>query len=87
VGGLLAAGGFSAVEVEEVEVTMEWESPEQFTTFVREIAPPISALIDPHPQDVQDATWAAITDAIRQVAADDGTVRLSGLVLMAVGRA
>jgi SAM-dependent methyltransferase len=86
-GGLLEAGGFSAVEVEEAEVTMDWESPEEFTTFVREIAPPISALIDPHPQDVQDETWAAITDAIRQTAADDGTVRLSGLVLLASGRA
>ena len=87
VGGLLEAGGFSAVEVEEAEVILEWESPEQFTTFIREIAPPISALIDPHPQDVQDATWAAITEATRQAAADDGTVRLSNLALLAVGRA
>ncbi len=86
-GGLLGAGGFSDVEVEETEVTFEWQSPEDFTTFVKEIAPPIRAIIDPHPPDVQEETWEAITDAIRQEAADDGAVRLPNLVLLASGRA
>lgn len=86
-GGLLDAAGFSDVEVEEAEVSFEWQSPEDFTTFIREIAPPINAIIDPHPQDAQDETWAAITDAIRQEAADDGSVRLQNLVLLAAGRA
>jgi SAM-dependent methyltransferase len=86
-GGLLEAGGFSDVAVEEAEVSFEWGSPEEFTSFIREIAPPISAMIDPQPQDVQDETWAAITDAIRQHAEGDGPVRLTNLVLMAAGRA
>ena len=86
-GGLLEAGGFSDVEVEEMEVTFEWQSPEEFTTFIREIAPPITAMIAPHPQEVQDETWGAITEAIRQAAGDDGAVKLSNLVLLAVGRA
>ena len=66
IGGLLEGGGFSDVEVEEAEVTFEWQSPEEFTTFIREIAPPITAMIAPHPQEVQDETWAAITEAIRR---------------------
>jgi SAM-dependent methyltransferase len=86
-GGLLEAAGFSDVEVEEADVSFEWSSPEEFTTFIREIAPPISAMIDPHPPEVQEETWAAITEAIRQLAADDGKVRLSNLVLLAAGRA
>jgi enediyne biosynthesis protein CalE5 len=86
-GGLLEGGGFSDVQTEDVEVTMEWESPEEFTTFVKDIAPPIRAIIDPHPDEIQDETWQAITDAIRQRAGDDGTVKLTNLVLMAVGRA
>jgi SAM-dependent methyltransferase len=86
-GGLLEAGGFSDVEVEDADVTFEWQSPEEFTTFIKEIAPPITAMIDPHPPDVQDETWAAITEAIRQAAANDGKVRLSNLVLLAAGRA
>jgi len=86
-GGLLEGGGFSEVEVEESEVTFEWQSPEEFTTFIKEIAPPISSMIAPHPQEVQDETWAAITEAMGEVATDAGKVRLSNLVLLAAGRA
>jgi hypothetical protein len=73
--------------VERTEVEFEWDSPEDFTTFVHEIAPPIRAMIDPHPQDVQDATWAAITEAIAEHAGDDGRVSLTNVVLLASGRA
>jgi ubiquinone/menaquinone biosynthesis C-methylase UbiE len=86
-GGLLEAAGFSEVETEEADVTFEWESPETFTLFIKEIAPPISSLIAPHPKDVQDATWAAITEAVREHAAGGGAVRFSNLVLLSSGRA
>jgi SAM-dependent methyltransferase len=85
-GGLLEGGGFSAVEVEETDVSFEWRSPEEFTSFIKEIAPPISSMIAPQPPKVQDETWAAVTDAVRE-AAGDGTVRLSNLALLAVGSA
>ena len=86
-GGLLEGGGFSHVEVEKADVSFEWDSPEEFTTFIRDIAPPITSMIDPHPQEVQDQTWAAVTEAVREEAADDGAVRLSNLALMAAGQA
>jgi hypothetical protein len=86
IAALLEGGGFSDVDVEQIEVTFEWQSPEEFTTFIKEIAPPISAMLAPHPPDVQDATWSAITEAVRN-AAGDGTVKFSNLVLLAVGRA
>lgn len=87
IGGLLEGGGFSDVEVEEVEIEMEWQSPEEFTTFVREIAPPITALLAGQSDETRDEAWQAITDAIRQQASEDGTLRLRNLVLMASGRA
>jgi SAM-dependent methyltransferase len=87
VGGLLEGGGFSDVQVEEIEVTFDWPSAEEFSTFVREIAPPITAMLAPHPQEVQDETWAAITDAAGEQARDDGSVSLTNLVLLASGRA
>jgi SAM-dependent methyltransferase len=86
-GGLLAGGGFSEIETERTEVTLEWGSAEEFTTFVREIAPPIRAMIDPHPEDVQAATWNAITEAVRERAAADGTLTLTSVALLAAGRA
>ncbi len=87
IGGLLEGGGFSDVQVEELEVEMEWESPEQFTTFVREIAPPITALLAGQDDETRDRAWQAITDGIALRASDDGTLRLQNLVLMASGRA
>jgi enediyne biosynthesis protein CalE5 len=86
-GGLLEGGGFSDVEVERTEVSFGWDSPEEFTTFVREIAPPITAMMASHPQDVQDETWAAITEAVRSRAGDGGEVRLTNAVLLASGKA
>jgi ubiquinone/menaquinone biosynthesis C-methylase UbiE len=87
IGGLLSDGGFSDVEVEEVDVNLEWESPDEFTTFIREIAPPISALMASHPADVQADTWAAITEAIGAASGGDGPVRQTNLALVAAGRA
>jgi SAM-dependent methyltransferase len=86
-GGLLESAGFSDVKVEETDVAMDWDSPEEFTTFVKEIAPPITAMIEPHPQDVQDETWAAITEAVRETAGEDGSVSFQNLALIAAGRA
>jgi SAM-dependent methyltransferase len=85
--GLLEAGGFSDVEVENADVSFEWESPEAFTTFVKEIAPPVTAMIAGQPPEVQDETWAAITEAIGEAAGGGGAVRLSNVVLLAAGRA
>ena len=44
-------------------------------------------MIDPQPPDVQDETWAAITEAVGERAGDDGTVTLTNRVLIASGRA
>ena len=84
--GLLEGGGFSGVEVERAEATFTWESPEEFTTFVREIAPPISVMLTPHPQDVQDETWAAITSAVAEHT-DSGGLTFTNVVLLASGQA
>jgi len=50
-GGLLEGGGFSDVQVEEAEVTFKLDSPEQFSTFTRDMAAPIRKLIDENSSD------------------------------------
>jgi SAM-dependent methyltransferase len=85
-GGLLEGGGFSDVATERTEVSFTWASAAEFTTFIQEIAPPVSSMISPHPQDVQDATWAAITDAARE-RFGDGEVTMTNVVLLAAGAA
>lgn len=87
IAGLLEGGGFSDVEVEELEVELEWDSPDDFARFVREIAPPVSALLANHPPEVAEETWAAVAEAAGPLADADGRLRLRNLVLHAAGRA
>ena len=87
VAGLLEGGGFSDVEVEEIEVELEWDSAEEFARFTREIAPPISALLANHPPEVREETWAAVAEAARPLTDTDGKLRLANLALVAAGRA
>lgn len=86
-GGLLEAAGFSDVDVEDLEVTLEWRSADEFTTFVKDIAPPITALLAPHPRPVQDGAWARIAAAARAVATDSGAVRFRNRALVATAAA
>jgi enediyne biosynthesis protein CalE5 len=87
ISSILEGGGFSDVQVEELELEFEYDTAQEFTRFIREIAPPVSNLMRSHPQEVQDETWAAITDAVGAHTDDDGKVRMNNLVLMAAGRA
>ena len=84
-GGLLEGGGFSDVEVEEVEVRFEWKSAEEFLVMIRETVPPLVALIAKNSED-PETVWDAILDAVRDSASEDGTIGFSNLVLLAVGR-
>jgi SAM-dependent methyltransferase len=87
IGSLLEEGGFSNVEVEEIDVAFDYSSPEEFVSCIREIAPPITALLAEYPDDVQDDVWAAITDATRDLAGGDVPFTLSNRALLAVGEA
>lgn len=87
ISAILDGGGFSNIEVEETQVTIRLASAEDFTTHVQDIVAPLVALLEPHPQEVRDAAWNAVTDAARQHAGDDGTVTMTNKVLLASGSA
>jgi len=84
-GGLLEDGGFSDVVVEEMEISFEWESAEQFVVMIKDTVPPLVALIENAP-DSPNRAWDAILEAVKERASDDGRVTFSNLVLLAVGR-
>ena len=87
IGGLLEGGGFAEVEVEELEITFEYDSPEEFTRSTQEMIPPVTNMLKPHPPEVQQEVWQGVTDAARAHASADGSVRLTSLVLVAAGHA
>jgi SAM-dependent methyltransferase len=87
IGGLLSGGGFSDVQVEEMEIDFTWDSPEDFTTYVQDIVAPLVTIVEQQPPEKQDAAWSAVTEAARAEASDDGKVTLRNLVLLASGQA
>jgi SAM-dependent methyltransferase len=87
IGGLLKGGGFADVEIEELEITFEYDSAEEFTRSTQEMIPPVTNMLKPHPPEVQQRAWQAVTDAARAHASGDGIVRFVSLVLVAAGRA
>lgn len=87
IAALLEGGGFSNVEVEDIDVVWEYSSPGEFVTCLRDIAPPITALLAEYPREVQHEAWAAITEAAREQAGGDGPFRLSNQALLAAGEA
>jgi SAM-dependent methyltransferase len=87
IGGLLEGGGFSDVEVEELEVTFPLDSAEEYTAYVKAIVAPIVAMISAHPEEVQRETWQAITDAAAEQANADGRLEMPNQVLVAAGQA
>jgi SAM-dependent methyltransferase len=83
IGGLLEGGGFSEVAVEQGEVTFEFDSPEQFTAYVRAISAPIRAMIEQHAGEAQEEAWEAITQAAADAGGGSKPLRLSNAVLFA----
>jgi hypothetical protein len=80
---LLEGGGFSNVAVEQDEVTFKFDSPEQFTTYVRAISAPIRAMIERHAGTAQEQAWDAITQAAADAGGDSRPLSFSNVVLLA----
>ncbi len=87
IGGLLEAGGFSNIAVEQAEVIYEFDSPAHFTTYVRAIAAPIRAMIAEHAGETQEEVWDEIAQAAADAGDGPGPLRLSNAVLLASGTA
>lgn len=84
---LLEGGGFENAEVDEMDIVFDYASPDEFVTCMREIAPPITALLSQYPDDVQQSAWDAMRTAARERAEGDRAFQLSNQVLLAVGEA
>lgn len=85
IAALLEGGGFSEVEVDRVDVVFDYSTPEEFVTCLREIAPPLTALLSEYPEDVRAEAWAAITEAARERAGGDVPFTMANEALVAVG--
>jgi SAM-dependent methyltransferase len=74
---LVADAGFHDVETGTLTVIYETASAEDFTQWVRDVAPPIARLTDGQPADVADRVWRSVTAAWTPLLTSEGRVRTS----------
>ena len=75
-----AAAGFTDIELSAASVVFEFGSPAEATRFLRDCAPPVTALVEAEPQGVQEQVWQRVTDeAWDPYLGAAGRVRLTNL--------
>jgi SAM-dependent methyltransferase len=83
--GLVEGAGFTDVETGTVTAIYETGSPERATRWLRDVAPPISSLVDGRPPEVQERVWAKVTQAWAPYTTTDGRVRLENQAVWVTG--
>jgi hypothetical protein len=82
---LVEAAGFTDVQTGTVTAVYQTGSPQLATRWLRDVAPPISSLVDDQPPDVQQRVWAEVTQAWAPYTTADGRVRLENQAVWVVG--
>ena len=82
---LVEAAGFTDVETGTVTAIYQTGSPELATRWLRDVAPPVAALVDAQPPEVQQRVWAKVTQAWAPYATADGRVRLENQAVWVTG--
>ena len=80
------AVGFGDVRTESMTVTFEWPSAEAFTSFMRDVTPPINALLANQPEEQKEKVWQAITKVARQHDGGNGRIRMANETIIVVGQ-
>jgi SAM-dependent methyltransferase len=82
---LVEAAGFTDVETGIVTAIYQPDSPELATRWLRDVAPPITALVDAQSPEVQERVWAKVTQAWTSYTTGGGRVRLENKAVWVTG--
>jgi SAM-dependent methyltransferase len=82
---LVSSAGFRDVRTETVSAVFETDTPDQFTQFLRDVAPPITRLVADRPADVQEHVWARVTQTWNRFLDSDGHVRTHNEAILVTG--
>jgi len=83
--GLVEAAGFTDVETGTLTAIYQTDSAELATRWLRDVAPPITSLVDGRPPEVQEHVWAKVTQAWAPYTTADGRVRLENQAVWVTG--
>ena len=82
---ILEQSGFKDVDATVVTLDLESRSAEEYRDFVQDIAPPVRMLVANRRPEEQEAYWKAFVEGARAYASADGSVKLPGDTILAVG--
>jgi len=83
--GLVKAAGFTEVETGTLTAVYQTDSAELATRWLRDVAPPITALVDAQSPEVQERVWAKVTQAWASYTTGGGRVRLENQAVWVTG--
>ena len=83
----VADAGFEDVTGEWFEVSYAFDSAEHFTQFRRDLSRPLIERMAAFPTEIQEAAWAALTEAARDFETPGGTLRLDNAAYCVSARA
>lgn len=75
--GVVRDAGFENLRIGRTTATFVFDSSSEATRFLRDCAPPVSALVEEAPPERREEIWARVTDEVWQpFTAEDGRVHL-----------
>jgi enediyne biosynthesis protein CalE5 len=82
---LVREAGFQDVETGTTAVIFETATPAQFTQFIRDVAPPFTALLKDQTPDAREHIWGKVTEAYGLFADATGRVRTTNEAVWVAG--
>jgi SAM-dependent methyltransferase len=82
---LVGEAGFRGVETGTLSVVFETDTPEQYTEFIRDVAPQLTTVLNGQPVDVEERVWGKVTETYRQFLDAQGRVRTDNQAVWVTG--
>jgi enediyne biosynthesis protein CalE5 len=72
---LVKEAGFVDATTGTIDIVFTADSPQQYTEFIRDVAPPITTLVNSQPPDIRERVWNKVTEGWKQFRDSDGRIR------------
>ena len=82
---LVEGAGFRDVATGTLSVIFATDTPDQYTAFIRDVAPALTALMEGRPPAVQERIWGKVTTGWSQFQDAEGRVRTENQAIWVVG--
>lgn len=79
--------GFKDIQVQTLQITFNFDSPESYTKFQQQIAAPLQAMLASHTEERKKQVWDSVTEAVGRYADSHGRVNIDNEVICIVGKA